>query len=194
MSVEIINVGGFSIQGSEDGKIDSFETGCVRDSSEGKGRCSLIPPLLFSCLLEVDAEVRAWIEEDGDFINFPIAVHEHVVKWSRTNTGMEEVIYIALQAVNRRIAGSVSKSKIPPRGVIELSKLYEAGALKYDSHNWTKGMKVSRCVDSLYRHLLKWDNGDVDEAHDVSVIWNALAILYYQNYMPEMDDNFWAGK
>ena len=65
----------------------------------------------------------------------------------------------------------------PWGGIIELSKLYEAGSLKYPDRNWERGMPLSCFVDSALRHFRKFLRGDKDEPHLVQYCWNLCGLL-----------------
>jgi hypothetical protein len=77
---------------------------------------------------------------------------------------------------------------IPPGPLKRLADLYARGAVKYDDHNWTKGMPTSRFMASLMRHLEQYRAGDREEDHLAGVVWNAFCIMYFEN--TEWDDNF----
>lgn len=74
---------------------------------------------------------------------------------------------------------------IPIEALIELARVYSIGAIKYEDDNWRKGMKWSRCIGSLERHMLLWRAGvAIDEDtkchHLAMVAWNALTLLVYE--------------
>ena len=70
---------------------------------------------------------------------------------------------------------------IPPKPLRRLADLYARGAEKYDAHNWAKGMPLSRYQASMERHLNQWKEGDREEDHLVAVIWNAFAIIHFED-------------
>lgn len=75
---------------------------------------------------------------------------------------------------------SVGKGRmdlLPYRALIALSKLYEAGAIKYDERNWEKGIPLERFMDSGFRHFAKFITGQRDEPHLVQTCWNMLCAL-----------------
>jgi hypothetical protein len=69
-----------------------------------------------------------------------------------------------------------------------LSKWLELGANKYSPRNWEKGMPISRCFDSLFRHAYKANEGWTDEDHLAAVVCNAMFIMWYEENKPELDD------
>lgn len=79
---------------------------------------------------------------------------------------------------------------IPTEGLHRLADLYARGAAKYDENNWKKGQPYSRVYASLFRHLMQWREGDRSEDHMAAVAWNAMAIMFYEEKMPELDDLF----
>jgi hypothetical protein len=66
---------------------------------------------------------------------------------------------------------------MPVRAMIEVSKIFEAGAIKYESRNWEKGIPLSRYMDSGLRHAIKFLRGDRDEPHLAQACWNFLCLL-----------------
>lgn len=79
---------------------------------------------------------------------------------------------------------------IPTESLRRLADLYSRGAIKYEENNWKKGQPLSRAYASLYRHLIQWREGDRSEDHMAAVAWNAFAIMFYEETMPELDDLF----
>lgn len=79
---------------------------------------------------------------------------------------------------------------IPPEGLRRLADLYARGAEKYGDDNWKKGQPYSRAYASLFRHLIQWREGDRSEDHMAGVAWNAMALMFYEEQMPELNDLF----
>lgn len=82
---------------------------------------------------------------------------------------------------------------IPPVLIEEIGKILTFGAKKYDKYNYRKGMEWSKCVASLKRHLLSFENGiDYDsesgQLHISHVIVNAMFLLEYYKIYPQGDD------
>lgn len=69
---------------------------------------------------------------------------------------------------------------IPAYPLLRLAKLYEAGAKKYSEENWTRGLPIKRCLDSLLRHANSYKMGMMDEDHLSAVVFNAFAIIYFE--------------
>lgn len=77
---------------------------------------------------------------------------------------------------------------ITPVGLFRLARWYELGAKKYSERNWEKGIPVSRCVSSAFRHLAKYLAGYKDEDHLAAVVWNVFAIMHFERYRPDLRD------
>jgi hypothetical protein len=84
---------------------------------------------------------------------------------------------------------------IPPLAMERVAKWYALGAKKYADRNWEKGMPLSRFMDSLERHVLKYKAGARDEDHLAAVCFNALAIMHFEemaklghDWAKELDD------
>lgn len=80
---------------------------------------------------------------------------------------------------------------IPPGPLERLALLYARGAEKYDEHNWTKGIPVSRCIASLLRHVHQFTQGDKDEDHGAAILFNVMCIMHYEEIgRTDLDDSF----
>jgi len=77
---------------------------------------------------------------------------------------------------------------IPTGPLRRLADLYARGAVKYDENNWRKGQPYSRAYASLFRHMMAWRDGDATEDHLAAVCFNAMAIMYYEDNKPELND------
>lgn len=73
---------------------------------------------------------------------------------------------------------------ISPFALERLAVWYELGAKKYGDRNWEKGLTRSRCVESLFRHLVKYMQGKSDEDHLAAIAWNAFAIMHFEEVPP----------
>lgn len=88
-------------------------------------------------------------------------------------------------SATRHDDGKLRLDLIPPEVLIELARVYTVGSVKYDDHNWRKGMAYSRCVGSALRHLIKWQAGiqkdpETDCPHLAHAAWNLLTLLVYE--------------
>ena len=90
-------------------------------------------------------------------------------------------------AVRDASKGKGIPSAIPTRALLKLAKRFEDGAAKYERDNWKQGIPLSRYVDSLYRHLWAFMDGDRTEDHLGAIIWNAVCLS-------ETDDMIYEGE
>jgi hypothetical protein len=138
---------------ADSGERRSFETGAVRDIQEGKGRPSLMP-------LEV-----VYTLTGGDDVIFCLGYFK--------DTGSTVHLYNALRNfANLAYNGSYETM------LMEVSKHFEEGAIKYSPDNWKLGIPVDCYLDSMLRHYLKYRRGDNDEPHDRAFVWNVMCCIW----------------
>jgi hypothetical protein len=82
---------------------------------------------------------------------------------------------------------------VPPILMEEVGKVLTFGCRKYHENDWLAGMKWSKCIASLKRHLMEFEKGnDIDsesgEYHLSHLITNAMFLLQYYTLHPEKDD------
>jgi hypothetical protein len=66
---------------------------------------------------------------------------------------------------------------LPFHAIERLSKIFEAGALKYGENNWRAGIPLCRYLDSALRHLCKAAQGQKDEDHFAMAVWNICCLM-----------------
>ena len=142
-----------------------FDTGAVRDISQGKGRCDLLP-------LDVIGDIYT----DGILSDLYNAVHAKNVKQ------LEYFIKEILTEFTSIYFDNMWTS------LLELSKHYEDGAAKYSERNWEKGLPLHCFFDSGARHYIKFMRGDGDEPHDRAFLWNIYGALWTIKHHPELID------
>lgn len=76
---------------------------------------------------------------------------------------------------------------LPLRSLWEVGGVYTLGATKYSDRNWEKGIRFSRVLGALLRHLFAWwlreDHDPEDGQHHLdSVIWCAMTLRHYAYY------------
>jgi len=96
---------------------------------------------------------------------------------------------------------------LEPFAIEQLAKVFSRGAKKYSDHNWLGGMKWSKMMASMKRHLSEFEKGndyDFDEncdgckagnctshtglLHMAHAAWNCMALLSYYKHFPQGDD------
>ncbi len=64
----------------------------------------------------------------------------------------------------------------------------ETGKPHYPERNWEKGLPMHSMVDSAFRHLAKYVDGQDDEDHLCAAATNLLMALWMEDHKPEMQD------
>ena len=82
-------------------------------------------------------------------------------------------------------AGKGRMDLLPFRALMEVAKIFEGGAQKYEARNWERGIPLSKFVDSGLRHLAKWMCGWCDEPHLAQACWNFMCLLDTQKRIEE---------
>lgn len=89
----------------------------------------------------------------------------------------------------REMQGKVGRyDLISPIGLRRLARWYQLGAEKYADRNWEKGVPISSCINSAFRHLIKYMLGMDDEDHLAAIAWNIFAVMHFEEVMPQMQD------
>lgn len=97
------------------------------------------------------------------------------VRGSDTGRGKPSLMpFEAMSMVSRCFNGPAF---FPMDGFIQVSRIYEAGAQKYEDRNWEKGIPLSAFVDSAMRHFAKFQTGMTDEPHCGQFAWNICCLL-----------------
>ena len=130
----------------------------VRDISDDKGRCDLLP-------LDVVGEYLC-----NDTLK---AIHEF------KESGDYKFLYAAI---------AYADIAEPYTLMLEVSKHFEDGAKKYGEGNWTRGIPTHCYIDSAARHYLKHLRGDNDEMHNRAFVWNLLCCAWTCIHKPELND------
>lgn len=174
----------------DSGARQEFGTGAVRDISEGKGRCDLLP---LDTIDRILSKYERRCNEDITPLYDDMGVVCHVAS-SSAPTVLEYVNMYVLTAQVEYLTDAVCRfvddafDHDPCGAIIELSKHYEDGAKKYSSNNWKLGIDLHCFIDSAIRHYLKHLRGDTDEPHDRAVLWNLVGAIWTHNNHPELDD------
>jgi len=153
--------GGKSVEIKDSGERRTFSTGSVRDVSEGKGRCDLLPLGVIGALL---------------FDEILLKIEDY------TRKGDVGDLFWVLRYTGRTYYDS------PYFMFLEVAKQYEEGAKKYAERNWEKGQPLHVYIDSGVRHYLKFKAGSTDEPHLRAFVWNILGAIWTHIKKPEMID------
>lgn len=146
----------------DSGSRTEFESGAVRDTCVGKGRMDLI-----------DIGFAAKLLGNDPVVNYVAAFVE-----------TKDEYY--LEAATRSFIKNYYEGI--PAALLDVSKQFEEGALKYDKNNWRRGISLHCYVDSALRHYMKFLRGDKDEPHDRATLWNLMCARWTLLHRPACDD------
>ena len=178
-----------------DGSPDKFGE-ANRNTKDGKGRYDLIPEQIWDVLNR--AIIRATTESDSTqgFINSSKSSLLMLAYLNPTSDNIRDLIINLV--IYKSASATRTYSDIEYLYEIEfddfldefnlmlerLAKHYETGAQLYGVNNWKHGIPIMESekggcfLDSMRRHLKQHINGEDDEPHMISCIWNALGILW----------------
>lgn len=99
--------------------------------------------------------------------------------WQSLGLEGETIQAFLLSRNESHLVALMQKLLEEPDGYDRLCRWLKLGAARYSAFNWTKGMPLSRCVDSLGRHLLAMQQGKADEDHKAAFMCNLMFIIHY---------------
>lgn len=164
----------------DSGKRQEFEGGAVRDTADGKPKMHLLSPHIYELVIETDAVKRNPLNQpklQGD-------THAYILDGIQAFVLTGDMCYLE----------GALRLALAIWGVDRLCHWLELGAQKYSAFNWAKGMYVTRCLDSLLRHMNKLN--DTDEDHGAATMCNLMFIIHYLEEIaagrldPKWDDRF----
>ena len=180
----------------DSGSMREFTTGAHRDNATGKGRCDLLPMEVVSMVMFNDPVFKSVgkFMEDRDPKHLIDAIQysvETVHRFHYLSIFNElEAEGVEIRGINSSDPTELKKAMMTSclaHMMIEASKQYESGAIKYQPNNWQLGMSVNIYIDSGMRHYLKTLRGDIDEPHYRGFLWNLLCAVWTCQHKPELN-------
>lgn len=186
-----------------DGTPDSFADGARRNTKDGKGRYDLIPDQIWDVINR--AIYRASQPADLPMIEecsengYLYASRSSLLMCAYLTPTRESIMDLIINlVVYSSLLATANYDRIELIHVTtfddfieefnlmleKLAKHYETGAQLYGVNNWKHGIPIMEAekggcfLDSMRRHLKQYINGEQDEPHMISCIWNALGILW----------------
>ena len=165
-----------------DGEFHTFEGGGIRYTKEGKGRFDLIPS---NALVYLVREIESICDTSNASDIFELIKTPNLL----VNYANRDFVRVILGISLRRIYNDLPDSEVYEKykdGEVwrpfvsmlkELAVHYQKGAAKYGENNWRKGIPQWSFEDSGFRHLCQYLNGETDEPHHISSIWNMMCWL-----------------
>lgn len=91
-------------------------------------------------------------------------------------------------------ADKVPFDLLSPYFLLGIAEVLKFGAKKYEPYNWAKGIKYSRVLAAMQRHLWAWWAGeDVDPETGMNHLWHAgccLMFLIHYEAHPDLYKEF----
>lgn len=187
------------------GEKREFTTGSHRDASTGKGRMDLLPASSVLKVMATTTDLEKGLLmghsksfQYSDYLESALTSALHYMK------GDTDKDYLVLAARAAIIAtGSFESLEATDEdkakdvnnpiqcfafGLKQLSKHYEAGAIKYGENNWQLGQPMSVLMDSGMRHNAKAIAEITDEPHCRAAAWNYLCAIWTEENKPELQN------
>lgn len=142
-------------------QIGTFATGAKRDIAPDKSR----PDLIQSKLVQIIT----------DHLDLGKDVMMVLTKIGRGPTKSDLIHFIMVIIYHALCYHPITRLEI----LEWQGRLLAKGAQRYGDRNWEKGMPFYRTYQSLVRHTISYLNGEEDEDHLSSAIFNAFALYYY---------------
>lgn len=189
----------------DSGERTKFKSGAVRDLSKGKGRMDLVPlDTLASFLTYCAKKLKSSRQQISLYIKYNVDDMSSSEELCTTNEkkqlenlsfggliigdiydaveeekgGNPDIDFVVSKIFDSIIAFSFMAGIDICSMIIELSKHYEDGAIKYEEDNWKKGIPLKSYVDSGVRHLIEYIRGDTDDPHGRAFIWNMFGYVW----------------
>lgn len=88
----------------------------------------------------------------------------------------------------RDTGGKGRMDLLPMCALLRVSRHMEDALTHYPERNWEKGLPIHSMVDSAFRHLAKYVDGQIDEDHLCAAATNLLMAMWTEEKLPEMQD------
>lgn len=159
---------------------------CANHVQPMVGNSDIWPEKCKSCMVWTDGE------EGGEWGHIEL-VNWEPATWAARATS-EEAVAAASGAV-KMDNGKPPMSLVPYGPVSQVAEVFAFGAKKYAAHNWRKGMKWSRLIDAIERHIGEFKSGNNEDlesglSHIAHAATNCLFLLQYLRDYPELDDRY----
>lgn len=95
----------------------------------------------------------------------------------------------------RENKGKLKWSLVSFKALEPMVQVLMFGAFKYDSWNWSKGLKYTEICESLQRHVYSFLQGEDDDKesklhHVGHILCNAMFLSYMFLFRKDMDDRY----
>lgn len=135
----------------------------IRETKNGKGRFDLIPSEVINRVLTTIMKNNTGAITNKD---------SSVFKTNAMKQAFDRDYVPAIISLIRAKYGISDDISAFAKTLKELAIHFQIGAEKYGERNCEKGLPLSSFRDSGLRHLTQYVNGETDEPHFISAIWN----------------------
>lgn len=88
----------------------------------------------------------------------------------------------------RDTGGKGRMDLLPWSALLRVSRHVENSLAEHEERNWERGLPMHCFLDSAFRHMAKYMEGQVDEDHLAAAATNLLMALWTEDRLPEMQD------
>ena len=88
----------------------------------------------------------------------------------------------------RDCGGKGRMDLLPWCAILRVSRHMEDSLTHYPARNWEKGLPIHSTIDSAFRHLAKYMDGQTDEDHLCAAATNLLMAMWLEEKKPETQD------
>ena len=88
----------------------------------------------------------------------------------------------------RDTGGKGRMDLLPWSALLRVSRHMENSLESHGERNWERGLPMHCFLDSAFRHMAKYMEGQVDEDHLAAAATNLLMALWTEEHLPEMQD------
>ena len=92
------------------------------------------------------------------------------------------------QGAVRETGGKGRCDLLPMSALLRIAKHMENSLEKYEERNWEIGLPMHTFIDSAFRHLMKYTDGQTDEDHLTAAATNLLMALWTEEKRPDLQD------
>ena len=171
----------------------TYGDGATRNTKEGKGRFDLIPPEPMEFIIRrlddigssINDETNPYMNDEFDVYCRAMRIHNSFGILENEIDNIADVIislimykagYAECYVSRKLLYDTCSKEFF--KTMKELAVHFEKGAKIYGEHNCEQGIPKWSFIDSGLRHLTQFLNGEDDENHYISAIWNFWMLMW----------------
>ena len=88
----------------------------------------------------------------------------------------------------RDCGGKGRMDLLPMCALMRVARHMEDALTHYPERNWENGLPIHTTIDSAFRHLAKYMDGQTDEDHLCAATTNLLMAMWLEEKKPEMQD------